>query len=460
MSAAARCSARASWSAVGRDASRARIAPTIETREPPAPTSSCSEPRWSPPAAPDRLPTAHLLGLPAALDAGSLFLVRTLARRRCRYRPTVATTPVDSGLPIASERRARATFSGWSRGRRRVSRSTRIVFVALAAVTALLAAVALQAPSWVAPTMLLVPLLAGAALLTMSWLVALVCVAVLLHVVVLLVSEHEGRRLAEVLAFIAIAAVVLAGARARSQLGVLGSRGDAMLFELRQRLTTEGELPGLPGRWRGEVVHRSAHGESFGGDFLVSALSPDRTRLEIALVDVSGNGLAAGTRALMLSGAFGGLIGAVAADKFLPAANHYLLRQRWDEGFATGVHLAIDLVTGSFQLGSAGHPPAVQFHAGSGSWEVGTAAGPAFGLVPDAQFVFAVGQLLPGDAMLLYTDGLVEKADRDISLGIDRLLGEAERLVTGGFESGANRLMMAVSDTESDDRACVLIWRT
>lgn len=372
----------------------------------------------------------------------------------------MATTPLDSGLPLASERRVRTTFTGWSRSRRRVSQSAPTVFVSLAAVTAIVAALAVEAPSWVAPTLLLLPVLTGAALLPLSWLVSLVAVAVGLDIVVVMASAPDGRRLSAVLGFAAIAAVVLVGARARSRLGVLGSRGDSMLFELRQRLTTEGELPGLPGRWRGEVVHRSAHGESFGGDFLVSALSPDQARLEIALVDVSGNGLAAGTRALMLSGAFGGLLGAVPAERFLAAANHYLLRQRWDEGFATGVHLAIDLVTGSFQVGSAGHPPAVQFHAGSGSWEVGTASGPAFGLVPDAQFEFAAGQLLPGDAMLLYTDGLVEKADRDISVGLDRLLGEAERLVTGGFESGANRLMMAVSDSESDDRACVLIWRT
>jgi serine phosphatase RsbU (regulator of sigma subunit) len=68
--------------------------------------------------------------------------------------------------------------------------------------------------------------------------------------------------------------------------------------------------------------------------------------------------------------------------------------------------------------------------------------------------------MLPGDALLFYTDGLVETPDRDLSIGIDRLLGMAERLVTGGFTSGARTLMSAVPDTESDDRACVLIWRT
>ena len=80
-------------------------------------------------------------------------------------------------------------------------------------------------------------------------------------------------------------------------------------------------------------------------------------------------------------------------------------------------------------------------------------------MLEDPEFDSHRGRMLPGDALLFYTDGLVETPDRDLSIGIDRLLGMAERLVTGGFESGARTLMSAVPDTESDDRACVLIWR-
>jgi len=70
-----------------------------------------------------------------------------------------------------------------------------------------------------------------------------------------------------------------------------------------------------------------AGGSSFGGDFVVS--ESDGKTLEVALVDVSGKGVDAGTRALMLSGAFGGLLGSVQPDRFLPACNLYLQRQRW-----------------------------------------------------------------------------------------------------------------------------------
>jgi serine phosphatase RsbU (regulator of sigma subunit) len=69
------------------------------------------------------------------------------------------------------------------------------------------------------------------------------------------------------------------------------------------------------------------------------------------------------------------------------------------------------------------------------------------------------GVLGHGDAMLLYTDGLVETAERELSVGIDKLIGEAERLVTQGFRDGANYLLDRVMPDGSDDRALVVIWR-
>jgi len=67
-----------------------------------------------------------------------------------------------------------------------------------------------------------------------------------------------------------------------------------------------------------------------------------------------------------------------------------------------------------------------------------------------------------GDALMLYTDGLVEAPGRDIDAGTDRLLGEAERMLTTGFSKGAPALVTAMQQQigGSDDRALVLLWRT
>jgi len=157
--------------------------------------------------------------------------------------------------------------------------------------------------------------------------------------------------------------------------------------------------------------------------------------------------------------AFGGLLGAVPADAFLAAANDYLVRQDWDEGFATAIHLSVDLRTGAVQVRCAGHPPAVQLNAGSGRWSAVPAEGPALGLIPDVDYPAVRGLLRRGDAIMLYTDGLVETRNRDIALGIDRLLGQAERELRGGFDSGGIRRLIETLGSRNDDRALLVVHR-
>jgi serine phosphatase RsbU (regulator of sigma subunit) len=194
----------------------------------------------------------------------------------------------------------------------------------------------------------------------------------------------------------------------------------------------------------------------FAGDFVVA--SRRGHRLDVAVVDVSGKGEAASTRALLLSGAFGGLLGALDPDEFLPAANAFVLRQDWEEGFATAIHLCLDLRTGAYELRGAGHPPAAVREAGSGRWHTVDTEGPVLGLIEGATFGAAHGMMRHGDTMLLYTDGMVETPTRDISLGIDRMLGQAERLLRGEFEGGATRLVETLGSSH-DDRALLLVHR-
>lgn len=257
-----------------------------------------------------------------------------------------------------------------------------------------------------------------------------------------------------------VAAIATQQSFDRERLGLSVGRGEQMLIELRDRLQFQGQLPGLPAGWCVEVEQRSAGGASFGGDFIVSTLTDDGRSLELALVDVSGKGVDAGTRALMLSGALGGLLGAVPPHRFLASANDYLIQQEWGEGFATAMHFTIDLTTGRYRLSNAGHPPAVHYIGGTGRWDLVEPDGTVLGLVEDADFGAVEGELRQYDALLLYTDGLVEVPGRDLSLGIDRLLGAAERLISRGFTGGARRLMDEIAATASDDRAIILLWRT
>src|SRR5215467_1294763 len=312
--------------------------------------------------------------------------------------------------------------------------------------------------SWFSPGLMILPILAGGLLL---WPRALLILYALIAAMLGYDFEQNDQRTGfGILATIVVTAIyAYLLARVRAKLGLLGMRGNQMLVELRDRIRAQSTLPPLPEGWGSESILRPAGGASFGGDFVVSTC--DGKTLELAVVDVSGKGIDAGTRALLLSGAFGGLLGSVPASEFLPACNAYLRRSERAEGFVTAVHLALDLTTGSYEISSAGHPPAAHFESGSGRWKLTQARGIVLGVVPDLREGAEHGTLRPGDALMLYTDGLVEVPGRDIDVGIDRLLGEADHLVAAGFAGGASRLVQAMQDNAgaTDDCGLVLIWR-
>ena len=322
------------------------------------------------------------------------------------------------------------------------------------------AAVYLYEP--VAASVLIFPLFLASLLLPpnrVPWLVGLTLTAVLVVTLLQLDDGFPVARWSSVLTAYAIGLVTLVVSYRRAVLGVAGVRGESMLIDLRERINRQGLLPPLPPGWYAESAARSAGGASFAGDFMVADLSEDGRWLSVAVVDVSGKGVDAGTRSLQLSGAFGGLLTALHPAGFLTAANDYLLRQDWSEGFATAVHLSLDLANGEFELRSAGHPPAVQLFAGSGRWTVhGAAEGPVLGLMDEAIFRPVRGRLASGDAIFLYTDGLVETSTRDISLGIDRLLGEGERMIRSGFKGSADRLVKSLGSSD-DDCALLVVQR-
>ncbi|UUU42015.1 PP2C family protein-serine/threonine phosphatase [Streptomyces sp. NBC_00162] len=320
-------------------------------------------------------------------------------------------------------------------------------------------------PVWFSPAALVLPIVAGGLLLRPASLLALYAASAAALIVEALVLGPYTQGPARVTpgTVLVVAACGLFGlviAQFRSRVGVPWRRGGTMLFDLRERIRIQSKLPALPRGWHREMALRPAGGQSFSGDFVVAARTNGGRTLEIVLTDVSGKGMEAGSRALLLSGAFGGLLGALPPHGFLPAANGYLLRQDWDEGFATSIHLVLDLQTGDYELLSAGHLPALQLSAGTGRWQEKTGEGPLLGVYDAAEFTPARGNLRRGDVLMLFTDGLVETADREISEGIDRLTGEADRYVAAGWEGAAWHLIEKVAKDVNDDRALLLIRRS
>jgi len=339
-----------------------------------------------------------------------------------------------------------------------------LAFVALAAGTtwSLLAA---QAQIKVAGTVTVVVSLSSLVLSTPSMVVVLCAVVICLVTVLGIDGVDSGQLTVTGLVMLSVACLVgVIQVGRRSRLGLHEIRPEAVIGLIRDRVSAQSGLPSLPDGWAVGIAQRAANGAALSGDFVTARVvrgESSAATLHVAVVDVSGNGIAAGPRSLLLSGAVGGLLGAVPAERFLPSVNDYLTRQRWPQGFASAIYLCLDLETGVYSVRTAGHPPALHYRpSASQRWRHSTATGTVLGVVPALQGTTDIGVLDEDELLLLYTDGVVEDAARDLDSGIGRLRQRAESLATdGGTQEFARALLDSAGTSYRDDRTVVVIRR-
>jgi len=237
---------------------------------------------------------------------------------------------------------------------------------------------------------------------------------------------------------------------------------EAFLSGLRDLLQEQCQVPPLPDGWLSSSAMLSAQGFEYGGDFFVADMveGPEGgSRLSMVLVDVCGKGASAVPDAVQFAGALHGLIVGVAEDQLMASANTYLMRQPSDESIATAAHMVVDLATGRYEIRSAGHPPVLHWHAGAEEWTVDNARGTALGVVEDPEFSVSVGVLEPGEGLLFYTDGVIERPGSDIDAGIAWLRSAARTAARdAGLSSVPARIMEQVARGD-DDRAVLLLAR-
>lgn len=238
--------------------------------------------------------------------------------------------------------------------------------------------------------------------------------------------------------------------------GLPSTLSSALLTELRGRLNRQGRVGKLPEGWSCETAMVSAHSVGYAGDFMVAEVDGDR--LALVLVDVVGKGVRAAPSALMLAGAFGGMVSALRGEDLLRAANSFLLRQDSEDAFATAVCIEVDLSDGSYTILSAGHPPALRYVVDDQRWLVDASRGLALGVLPDPHLEASTGVLQPGEALMFYTDGVVESRTNDIEDGIAWLCNTATRAMRKGFAGAPQRIIDQVP-VGDDDRALLLLSR-
>jgi hypothetical protein len=314
--------------------------------------------------------------------------------------------------------------------------------------------------TWVAPdlvpvTVWFVWLLLGVLLLRPLPLVLLAAAIVVAAGAVTLHHGLDGRS-ATVLGTLLLSVGLVVHHSSRQRSGLPVALSEPMLAQLRDRLQRQGMVPALPDPWRSQSAMLSAHGTGYAGDFLVADLREDRL-LEMVLVDVCGKGASVGPQALQFAGALGGLLGALPPDALMRAANAFLLRQDSDESFATAVHVRVDLETGDYTITSAGHPPVLHWHPGRGEWGVDNARGTALGVVDDPELHASEGRLGEGEALMFYTDGVIETRGRDLDDGLAWLRDVARTAVLARGFAGVARAVLRKVPRGKDDRAVLVL---
>jgi serine phosphatase RsbU (regulator of sigma subunit) len=296
-------------------------------------------------------------------------------------------------------------------------------------------------------------------------LMVLAAAALCFGLVLLVHGGQPSQLLTPGLVMVLVAALV-AGVRARrrDRLGLRQVSAETVLGLIRDRVLVQAQLPSVPAGWTVEIQQRPAHGAAISGDFVATRLvTEDASQvLHLAVIDVAGCGIAAGPRALLLSGAVGGLLGSVPAEQFLAATNDYLARQQWSVGLASAIYVQLDLDSGEYRIRVAGHPPALHFRPTQlPPWRTSRAAGTVLGVLPAVTGVLDRDVLQPGEALFLYTDGVVEDRVRGIDAGTRRFMDGVEALAAE-MPAGAGLARMLidrVSGRADDDRTLVLIQR-
>ncbi|MEJ8857633.1 SpoIIE family protein phosphatase [Variovorax robiniae] len=209
-------------------------------------------------------------------------------------------------------------------------------------------------------------------------------------------------------------------------------------------------LPRSPPPMEGYCIHAVYRpGQHVGGD-LYDVVRLGEQHLAFYLADATGHGVTSAMlsvlfkQRLVLVDPATGL--ALPPAQVLDAVNRSICEAHAAPGlFLTAVFGLLDTSDSSLTLASAGHPPVLHAREGRETSLI-RRTGPALGLAPDAHFRQERIQLLAGDRILLYTDGLLPTgSEHDLQLLQEVLaspLSSAQEMLTqlhAGAPANADR---------------------
>jgi serine phosphatase RsbU (regulator of sigma subunit)/anti-sigma regulatory factor (Ser/Thr protein kinase) len=205
-------------------------------------------------------------------------------------------------------------------------------------------------------------------------------------------------------------------------------------------------------------------GNAAGGDFY-DAFELADGRLAMVLGDVAGHDVRAAAlmgqvraalRALALTDPAPGTVLA-GLDRLVSSLG---AESRNEELFVTVVYGLLDPADGTIVLASAGHPPPVLRRAAAAGRQasahlVQVPPGAPLGL--GGSWRTGTLQLHPGDTILMFSDGVVERRDRTLADGLDTLVAVAAGSTSGDPRNLCSLATAAVAGQTDDDVAVLAV---
>ena len=231
-----------------------------------------------------------------------------------------------------------------------------------------------------------------------------------------------------------------------------------------QRSLLPAKSPSIPGLDVAAAYHPVSDSE-VGGDFY-DVFPVGQGRWGVVIGDVCGKGVqAASLTALARYTVRTAAVGADSPSEVLSRLNQAVLDEGVEDRFCTIAHLMVEPGEGQAKvtLACGGHPLPLLVDAAGGLRPVGR-PGSGIGMFPEPDLVDTVHTLGPGEALVLYTDGVLEARSPDGAFDPDlfaRALGAAARkgADAAGLAAAVEDAVLAFEGGRARDDMAVLVLR-
>ena len=229
-----------------------------------------------------------------------------------------------------------------------------------------------------------------------------------------------------------------------------------LIVALQNRLL--GSLPVLPGTEISAQYLTASSEASVGGDWYEGLLLGDG-KIALIVGDVVGHGITAAADMALIRGMISALLHARIATSQIFTELTQVLTQCNSPLLATAALAVIDIPAGTITFATAGHPPPM-LRLPDGSVEMlDTANGMMIGVSSESVGEVDTVPFPVGSQLVMYTDGLVERRDRPVQVGIDQA---AAHLAAMSVHLAPSQVVESlhdalIGDNATDDDVAVLV---